>query len=111
MRCLRWGTKWDVGGNDDSAVVSEQDGETTIGFCTAWEPPLPVIRAMSAIYPALVFEMTYCESGCGFAGEVRFVAGEGQDNYYEYGDPGYERIARDTIRSSRSSTDVTTRKR
>jgi len=54
-RCRHWGTKWDVGGQEDPADVQERDGETTIVFCTAWNPPIPVIRAMSAIYPSLTF--------------------------------------------------------
>jgi hypothetical protein len=86
--------KWDVGGKDNPVTIREQDGETTIKFDSAWESPLRAIRTMSALYPTLLFELTYFESGCCFAGEARFVAGEGQASEYEEGEPGYERIGR-----------------
>jgi len=74
-------------------TVEEQEDVTTIDFLTAWGPPEPVIKAMSAQYPSLIFDLTYFEGGMCFAGETRFVAGEGQGKDYEYDDPEYERIA------------------
>jgi hypothetical protein len=87
--------KWDVGGKDNPVDIREQDGKTRISFDTAWDPPLPAIRAMSALYPALTFELRYCELGSGCAGEARYLAGEGQENCYEEDDPGFVRIARE----------------
>jgi hypothetical protein len=93
-RNIHWGTKWDVGGGSRNTVtVEEQEDVTTIDFLTAWGPPEPVIKAMSAQYPSLIFDLTYFEGGMCFAGETRFVAGEGQGKDYEYDDPEYERIA------------------
>lgn len=91
---IHWGTKWDVGGSSTNTMtVEEQEDMTTIDFLTAWGPPEPVIKAMSALYPSLVFNLAYFEGGMCFAGETSFVAGEGQGKDYEYGDPEYERIA------------------
>jgi hypothetical protein len=74
-------------------TVEEEEDVTTIDFLTAWSPPVPVIKAMSALYPSLVFNLTYFEGGMCFAGEAHFVAGKGQDNHYGCDSPEYERIA------------------
>ncbi len=92
-RNIHWGTKSDVGGNGRPATVEEQDDVTTIDFLTAWGPPVPVIKAMSILYPSLVFNLAYFEGGMCFAGEAHFLAGEGQDQDYGYDAPEYQRIA------------------
>ena len=100
-REIHWGTKWDVGKGDaldgNPADVREQDDETTvISFATAWTPPLPVLQAMSALYPTLFFHLKFCESGERIAGEANFRGGrEGPQYCACYGDPAYEQIARE----------------
>jgi hypothetical protein len=94
-RCLHWGTKWDVGGQENPVDVQERDGETTIVFYTAWEPPIPVIRAMSAIYPSLTFDMVFFEPLNSFAGKARFVGGEGGQYHFEFRAADVKWIARD----------------
>jgi hypothetical protein len=48
---------------------------------------------MSVLYPELEFDLVYFEPGERFAGEARFVDGEGQHDRYEGDDPEYQRIA------------------
>lgn len=72
-----WGTKWEVGGGDDS--YSEIFGDSMdIAFNSAWTPPLGVYKKMQE----LGFKITayYYEPGCGFAG--RFD--ENGDFYVEF---------------------------
>ncbi len=66
-----WGTKW---GNYDFCD-GEWDGEA-VHFLTAWAPSLPVTKALSAMYPTLIFTHDYCDEGNGFAGSVGFEGGE-----------------------------------
>jgi len=71
-----WGTKWDIGGDDCSAVTTEH--EFSAGFESAWSPPC-------AAYEKLVelgFEVKamYFEPGMAFAG----IWEDGNDDYYEY---------------------------
>jgi hypothetical protein len=94
-RCRHWGTRWDVGGQENPADVQERDGETTIVFVTAWDAPLPVIRAMSAVYPSLTFEMVYFEPLNCFAGKARFVSGKGGHYYFEFRAADVKWIIRD----------------
>ncbi len=90
---LKWGTKWDVGGGWNHAYVQEHEDKVTIGFDTAWAPPLPVIKAMSVLYPELKFHLVYFEPGERFAGEARFFDGYEKHDRYEDDDPQYRRIA------------------
>jgi hypothetical protein len=79
----RWGTKWDLYSEDDYGI---SDDGTEIDFETAWGPPVPIIRAMSMQYPTLNIRLKYIELDNVFAGEGTFVAGEGDDHYYEDSD-------------------------
>jgi len=96
-RLDHWGTKWDL--NRDEITVVELEGdngvETRLRFDTAWSPPIPVIKAASALYPKLTLELVYVEPSMEFAGEATFVGGGvREDNYYE-GGREYRRIAAD----------------
>ena len=71
-----WGTKWNCGEvwhdrDDDSPV----EGKTSYNFETAWSPAVPVIHALSGLFPTLSIAHRYCEGGMGFAGEVMYHAG------------------------------------
>ncbi len=56
--------------------------------------PISKVRLPSA-YPSLVFNLAYFEPDNHLGGEARFVAGDGQDRCYEYGQPEYQRLERD----------------
>jgi len=77
----RWGTKWDVGGNDSPIEVDDDGLGFYAQFESAWSPPL-------GVYEALVeqgFEVVayYYEPGMGFAG--RWDNGV-DDCYTDWGD-------------------------
>ena len=59
-----WGTKWDVGGENCSDDL--EDGELTLGFDSAWGPPIEAYVKMTE----LGFEIVayYYEPGMGFCG-------------------------------------------
>jgi hypothetical protein len=60
-----WGTKWNA--YDGCALVVEGDC-FIVSFCTAWSPPMPIIKEMAKLFPKLTIEMEYQEEGMGFAG-------------------------------------------
>ena len=69
-----WGTKWNAydGTSNESSVV----------FCTAWAPPLPIIKRLAEL-TGETFVLDYLEEGEGFGG--RYTAGPEDDNdeYYD----------------------------
>ena len=74
--CLKnWGTKWGI----CRPELEEEDfdyGELLYKFESAWNPPIPVIIAMSKMFPTLTFEMRYFEMGCEFNGLLVCEAGK-----------------------------------
>lgn len=73
-----WGTKWDVGGDDDGDYSEDADHSVTFTFDSAWSPPI-------AAYDKLVemgfsVQGYYYEPGMAFAG----VYEDGHDDYYEF---------------------------
>jgi hypothetical protein len=79
----KWGTKWDIDCTDCSpAVKSAQLGYwyITYYFDSAWSPPVPVIKKISAIYTRLTFTLTYAEQGNDYEGRVTFEDGVQTEN-------------------------------
>lgn len=70
--CVNWGTKWNFG--DVELKVTNSSHRYT--FDTAWSPPLPIIFAMSELYPHLLFTLKYYEQGMGFSGVLRMKDGK-----------------------------------
>ena len=68
-----WGTKW---GMYEFSEIDRTSTGIQVGFQTAWEPPLPIIRKMSEEFPELLFTLTYIEEGNGFSGVYEAQAGE-----------------------------------
>lgn len=62
----RWGTKWDVGGDDSSIDVNPDGLQFIAHFESAWAPPIGVYEAL--VEQGLEVEAYYYESGMGFAG-------------------------------------------
>lgn len=58
-----WGTKWNA-----YAVARRDYGGVCITFQTAWAPPIPVIRALSAQFPTCRLSLEYFECGMEFCG-------------------------------------------
>ena len=65
----RWGTKW-------NAYDQKDDGET-ISFDTAWSTPLPVLEALSMLFPDVQFNVRYADEDLGHnVGEFTLLGGE-----------------------------------
>lgn len=85
----RWGTKWDVGGDSaysDPVELKEGQNDVTLGFDSAWSPPVGVYEAM--VEQGFSVRAYYYEPGMAFAG----VWWDGDDNYFEYGGLTSEQI-------------------
>lgn len=85
----RWGTKWDVGGDNaysDPVELKEGQNDVTLGFDSAWSPPVGVYEAM--VEQGFSVRAYYYEPGMAFAG----VWWDGDDNYFEYGGLTSEQI-------------------
>jgi hypothetical protein len=73
-----WGTKWEIGGNGDTAEI-EDDGLTfSASFESAWSPPIGVCEAL--LEQGFDVTLYYYEPGMGFVGKWE----DGCDDYYEY---------------------------
>lgn len=119
-RLKHWGCKWDcydefgrVNVNKNFVEVNtskfnpsyltdefvnnkDVEAEYSIGFCTAWAPPLDLYNHIVEVYKDLdlKFRIQYDECGCAFAGHSIFHKGEVLEdvyvdisepiNYYEY---------------------------
>ncbi|MDE2020856.1 MAG: hypothetical protein KGJ13_11020 [Patescibacteria group bacterium] len=67
-----WGTKWGM----YCVVARHNAARLRYDFDSAWDPPLPVVLAMSKEFPSLTFELRYFERGAGFKGELTAKGGE-----------------------------------
>ena len=70
-----WGTKWDTGGSDISALTLDS---ITLVFDTAWSPPLAFYAALEE--QGWEVEGSYYEPGMAFVGSYSTEAG---DNCYD----------------------------
>jgi len=88
-----WGTKWDVAiseGNEghvdtymEGPVVNGDNKVVYYNFDTAWAPPVPAIKKLSAQYPSLLMTLSYKEEG-GWGGEAEFLRGiQISENMYD----------------------------
>jgi hypothetical protein len=81
-----WGTKWnashfedlnpDSGGEWKEDEAWDRDKCIKITFDTAWNPPLPIIKALGKKFPELWFRLAYFEQGMGFNGAYRVENGK-----------------------------------
>ena len=58
--CENWGTKWDA---CDSHVNESEPQCFSVGFDTAWSPPIAWLRNIMDNYPNLEFSLEYDEPG------------------------------------------------
>ena len=78
-RIENWGTQWDAY-EHDGEVERLSDEEAKICFLTAWSPPAPVIKELSAQFPQAIITLFYYELGMDFCGEVVYSNAEVIDN-------------------------------
>jgi len=63
-----WGTKWNA--------CDTHINHDTITFETAWSPPIPIIGALSEMFPDTVIGLEYHEPGMEFSGQLIMRGGE-----------------------------------
>ena len=73
-----WGTKWEIGGNGDTAEIEVDGLSFSASFESAWSPPTQICEALAE----QGFDVTlyYYEPGMGFVGKWE----DGCDDYYEF---------------------------
>ena len=74
----KWGTKWEIGGNGDTAEIEDDGLSFSATFESAWSPPTGVCEAL--VEQGFEVTMYYYESGMGFVGKWE----DGFDDYYEF---------------------------
>ena len=75
-----WGTKWDVGDDDDNDLEIEPYGDTLsvrFSFESAWSPPDAIYEYM--VEQGYTIEAYYYEPGVGFCGSVK----DGETDHYD----------------------------
>ena len=76
-RVSNWGTKWDIGGEDE--FVDRRDQNTVVlSFDSAWSPPIEFYSFMKSEH-GFDIRASYFEPGMCFCGDWI----DGMDNYYE----------------------------
>ena len=79
-RFYNWGTRTDA---HDSEIQEDEDG-LTIDFTTAWSPAIPYIQQVAKMFPDLIFDLYFMETGEWFAGRV---TAKNEDANEQYGYP------------------------
>lgn len=74
-----WGTKWDAN-CEDGGIIGQSETEITVGFDTAWSPPLAFYAKMEEL--GWEIRAAYFEPGMMFCG----IYANGDDEYYEIGE-------------------------
>lgn len=64
-----WGTKWNA---YDGSMINED----TITFNSAWDPPIPVLKELSALYPYDEISLEFMSEDIGYAGSAHFLDGD-----------------------------------
>lgn len=87
----RWGTKWDVGGND--ADFDRLDANTvTLNFDSAWAPPCQALEQACA--NGFEVEAYYHEPGMAFCGKFTGNQDGHDDDYREYSSEDADSVRR-----------------
>ena len=73
-----WGTKWEIGGNGDTAERDEDGLGFSAPFESAWSPPIAVCEAL--VEQGFEVTLYYYEPGMGYVGKFE----DGCDDYYEF---------------------------
>lgn len=74
----KWGTKWEIGGNGDTAEIDVDGLSFSAPFESAWSPPIGVCEAL--LEQGFDVTLYYYEPGMGFVGKWE----DGIDDCYEY---------------------------
>ena len=79
-RNANWGTKWEVCEfyGVDRSYINDDESQITVGFSSAWAPPLEAYQRFLDKHP-VILEARYYEPGCDFMG----IWDNGDDTCYE----------------------------
>ena len=79
-RNANWGTKWEVCEfyGVDRSYINDDESQITVGFSSAWAPPLEAYQRFIDKHP-VILEARYYEPGCDFMG----IWDNGDDTCYE----------------------------
>ena len=75
----KWGTKWDI---NDGDVIDRNENTITVGFMTAWSPPINFYDELLA--QGFEVHAEYFEPGVGFVG--KYIDGEDDEYSFESAD-------------------------
>jgi hypothetical protein len=75
-----WGTKWDIGGEDSSITVHNDEHSAYFYFDSAWSPPIAAYEKLRTL--GFNIYALYYEPGAGFAG----IWDDGYDEYFDIPD-------------------------
>jgi hypothetical protein len=79
-----WGTKWYDGAREQ--WVADDCMTANYAMETAWCPPIDGIRRIAAMFPKLLFRLSYWEPGMAFAGAF-FIRGDQEEEWnFDYPD-------------------------
>ena len=79
-RFENWGSKWDA----QESYITEEENGWTINFDTAWSPAIPYIKQVAKMFPDLIFDLYFMETGEWFAGRV---TAHNEEVTEQYGEP------------------------
>ena len=79
-RFENWGSKWDA----QESYITEEENGWTINFDTAWSPAIPYIKQVAKMFPDLIFDLYFMETGEWFAGRV---TAHNEEVNEQYGEP------------------------
>ena len=82
----KWGTKWEIGGNGETAEIEDDGLSFSAPFESAWSPPTQVCEAL--VEQGFEVVLYYYEPGMGYCGKFE----DGRDEYYEYSDENSETV-------------------
>lgn len=80
-RLENWGSKWDA---HESYINENEDEVLEINFDTAWSPAIPYIKQVAKMFPNLIFDLYFMETGEWFAGRV---TAHNEEINEQYGEP------------------------
>lgn len=78
-RVEHWGTKWEIGDNDQE-ILADESSAVELSFTTAWSPIIQALQALVMQDAELVFELDYLDEGGGFAGHFHLSDGHIEDD-------------------------------
>jgi len=77
--CNNWGTKWGAYSQEAPVWGKEPDGRdnVTLYFETAWSTPLPIVEALSKMFPNIIMRIRWADEDVSYnIGVIKFLDGK-----------------------------------